>query len=154
MTITRELCDIIAATNYDSLGEECVRRVKQAIADGVAVAAAGSLEEPVKMLAAHVKSLGGKPQATLWGYGFKTSPVQAAYVNGVATHVLDFEPKRLSHALGLAASRAGALLANIGSMTKSTHCGYAGASGLDAALLAARGFTANSAIFEAPRVRK
>jgi aconitate decarboxylase len=36
-------------------------------------------------------------------------------------------------------------------MTKSTHCGYAGASGLDAALLASRGFTANPGIFEAPR---
>src|SRR6185295_5530324 len=49
----------------------------------------------------------------------------------------------------IAGSRVGALLANIGSMTKSTHCGQAGASGLDAALLARRGFTANMDIFEA-----
>ncbi len=232
MTITRELCDIIAATRFESLGEECVRRVRQAIADGIAVAAAGSSQEPVGLLAEHVKSLGGKPQATVWGHRFKTSVVHAAYANGVAIHVLDFEPMWLppthsvsptvpvalalaeaqglngrevltavakgmeiqgriqfaanqfrpdalrfhppgivgvlgaavtaghllgldrdgvAHALGIAASRAGSLLANIGSMTKSTHCGYAAASGLDAALLAARGFTANPAIFEAPR---
>ena len=43
----------------------------------------------------------------------------------------------------------GTLLANIGSMTKSTHCGNAGAAGLDAALLARRGFTANRDVFEA-----
>ena len=43
----------------------------------------------------------------------------------------------------------GTILANIGSMTKSTHCGNAGASGLDAALLARRGFTANKDVFEA-----
>ncbi len=232
MTITRELCEIIVATRFESLGAECVHRAKQAIKDGVAVAAAGSVEEPVKLLAAHLKSLGGNPRATAWGHGFKTSPVHAAYLNGVATHVLDFEPMwlppthsvsptvpvafalaeaqglggreivtavakgmeiqgriqfaanqfepealrfhppgsvgilgaavtaahlieldsdGLAHALGLAASRAGSLLANIGSMTKSTHCGYAAASGLDAALLASRGFTANPAVFEAPR---
>ncbi|OGA11020.1 MAG: hypothetical protein A2W68_11065 [Betaproteobacteria bacterium RIFCSPLOWO2_02_64_14] len=232
MSVTRDLCEIIAATRFESLGGQCVRRVKQAVADGIAVAAAGSLQEPVILLAQHVQSLGGEPRATVWGHGFKTSPVQAAYVNGVATHVLDFEPMalppthsvsptvpvalalaeaeglngrevvtavakgleiqarillaaneykpealrfhppgtagvmgaavtaghllgldrdRLTHALGIAGSRAGTLLANIGSMTKATHCGYAAASGLDAALLAARGFTAHQDIFDAPR---
>jgi aconitate decarboxylase len=34
-------------------------------------------------------------------------------------------------------------------MTKATHCGWAGAAGLDAALLAQRGFTGNTEIFEA-----
>lgn len=230
--LTQELCEIIAATRFETLGAECVQRVKQAIKDGVAVAMAGSRERPVELLAAHLKSLGGKPQSTVWGAGYKTSPVHAAYVNGAATHVLDFEPMwlppthavspvvpaalalaeahgldgravvtavakgmeiqgrvqlaanqfkpeklrfhppgiagvlgaavtaahlleldsgKLAHALGIAASRAGALLANIGSMTKSTHCGYAAASGVDAALLASRGFTAHPAVFEAPR---
>jgi aconitate decarboxylase len=36
-------------------------------------------------------------------------------------------------------------------MTKCTHCGQAAASGLDAALLAKRGFTANPDILEAPK---
>lgn len=232
MTLTRQLCEVITAAGFESLGDECVRRVKQAIADGLAVAAAGSLQDPVEIAAAHVKSLGGQPQATVWGHGFRTSTVQAAFVNGVATHVLDFEPmwlppthavsptvpvafalaeaealdgrevvaavakgmeiqsrlqfaanqykpaalrfhppgivgvmgaavtaghllgldsERLGYALGIAGSRAGALLANVGSMTKSTHCGQAAAAGLDAALLAARGFTANADILDAPR---
>ena len=232
MGVTGELCSVIAATTFDTLGADCVRRVKQAIKDGIAVAIAGAGELPVKLLAAHVRAQGGASQASVWGHGFRTSTVHAAYVNGVATHVLDFEPmwlppthavsptlpvalalaeyhghpgleviaavakgmeiqgriqfagdqfeperlrfhppgvagvmgaavaaahllgldtSRLAHTLGIAASRAGALLANIGSMTKATHCGYAAASGLDAALLASRGFTANAAIFEAPR---
>lgn len=232
MTLTRDLCDIIAKTNFVSLGAECVYRVKQAIADGLAVAAAGTRQEPARIAADHVRSLGGRRQATVWGRGFKTSTVQAAFVNGVATHVLDFEPmwlppthsvsptvpvafalaealgaggrevlaavakgmeiqgrlqfaanqykpgslsfhppgivgvmgaavtaghmlqldrNRLVYALGIAGSRAGALLANIGSMTKSTHCGQAAAAGLDAALLAERGFTASVDILDAPR---
>lgn len=232
MGVTEELCRQITATRAETLGPDCVRATRRAIMDGIAVAAAGSMEPPVRLLAAHVKAQGGARQATVWGYGFRTTSVQAAYVNGVATHVLDFEPMwlppthavsptlpvaialaevqrkdgrdvlaavakgmeiqgriqfaanqfeperlrfhppgtagvmgaavtaahllgldelQLAHALGIAASRAGSLLANIGSMTKATHCGYAAASGLDAALLASRGFTASTSIFEAPR---
>jgi len=232
MTLTRELCERIVATRYKTLSAKCIDRTRQAIKDGIAVALAGSHEEPVRLLAAHFQSLGGRPQATVWGGKFKTSVVQAACVNGAATHVLDFEPMwmppthsvsptvpvafalaeamkvngreiiaavakgmelqgriqfagnqyepaalrfhppgivgvlgaavtaghllkldamRMAHALGIAASRAGTLLANVGSMTKCVHCGNAAAAGLDAALLASRGFTANPDVLEAPR---
>jgi len=228
--LTQDICEIIHATTYESLGNDCIHRVKQAIKDGVAVALAGSREEPVTILTEHLLSLGGLPQASIWGSGSKVSVVQAAYVNSVATHVQDFEPMwsppthavsptvpvafalaemhalsgkqlitavakgleiqgrlqyagnqyvpeelkfhppgyagvigsavvasellqldvpEMRNAIGLAASRAGALLANVGSMTKATHCGNAAASGLDAALLAKRGFTANPDVFEA-----
>jgi aconitate decarboxylase len=53
-------------------------------------------------------------------------------------------------AIGLAASRAGTVSANTGTMTKSTHCGNAGRMGLEAALLAEKGFTANPDVFEHP----
>ena len=46
-------------------------------------------------------------------------------------------------ALGIAASRAGGLMANVGSMTKALHCGDAAFHGLEAALLARDGFTAD-----------
>jgi aconitate decarboxylase len=75
-----------------------------------------------------------------------TGPLGAAVAAG---HVLKLNPDRLAHAIGIAASRAGGLMANAGTMTKSTHCGHAAALGLEAALLAARGFTANVAVFEA-----
>ena len=69
----------------------------------------------------------------------------------VASALLGLDVEGLQHALGIAASRAGSLLANVGSMTKCTHCGNAAASGLDAALLAKRGFTANPDVLEAPK---
>jgi aconitate decarboxylase len=67
----------------------------------------------------------------------------------VASELLQLDVPKMRNAIGLAASRAGALLANVGSMTKATHCGNAAASGLDAALLANRGFTANPDVLEA-----
>jgi 2-methylcitrate dehydratase PrpD len=228
--LTQQICEIITGTGYEDLGEACIARVRRLIQDGLAVAVAGADQEPVKIAAAHVTEYGARPRATVWGHGFRTSPYHAALVNGMATHVLDFEPMwsppthsvsstvpvafalaeangyagkqiitavakgleiqgrmqyagdqyvpeelflhppgvsgvigaavtaghllnldtaRLRHAMGIAGSRVGALLANIGSMTKAAHCGQAGASGLDAALLARRGFTANMDIFEA-----
>jgi aconitate decarboxylase len=66
-----------------------------------------------------------------------------------AGHILKLDPGQLANAIGIAASRAGSLLANAGTMTKSTHCGHAAALGLESALLAARGFTANVDVFEA-----
>jgi aconitate decarboxylase len=67
-----------------------------------------------------------------------------------ASHLLNLGLDQLRNAVGIAASRAGALLANVGTMTKCTHCGNAAAAGLDAALLSLRGLTANPDIIEAP----
>jgi aconitate decarboxylase len=66
-----------------------------------------------------------------------------------AAHLLKLDQPQLQNALGIAASRAGGVMANVGTMTKATHCGWAGSAGLDAALLAKRGFTGNTEIFEA-----
>jgi 2-methylcitrate dehydratase PrpD len=74
-------------------------------------------------------------------------PIGAAVA---AAHLLRLDAQRLAHAIGIASSRCGSLTSNTGTMTKSTHCGYAAALGLESALLAARGFTGNTAAFDAP----
>jgi aconitate decarboxylase len=68
-----------------------------------------------------------------------------------AGHVLGLDASQLAYALGMSASRAGSVLANAGTMTKSTHCGQAAMLGMEAAMLAARGFTATAEAFEAPQ---
>jgi aconitate decarboxylase len=230
VTITPQLCERIAATNYETLGVPAIEAARRLVLDGLAIAIAGTNEEAIQILAAHHKEQGGAAQATAIGNGFHLNTVAAAALNGAAMHVLDFEPMwspanhalsttlagvlalaeargatgrdiltalvkgvemqgwirqasgqfeasttrfhppgavgplgaavaaghllglppdQLANAIGIAASRAGSLLANAGTMTKSTHCGHAAALGLESALLAARGFTANSAVFEA-----
>lgn len=230
MGITQQICEIMNGIRYEDLGADCISRVKRAIKDGLAVAVAGADQQPIRIMAAHLRDFGAHAQSSVWGHGFKTSPVYAALINGMSTHVLDFEPMwsppthsvsptvpvafalaeahgytgkqivtavakgleiqgrmqyagdqyvpealpfhppgvsgcigaavtaghllrldtgKLRHAIGIAGSRAGSILANVGSMTKSTHCGNAGAQGMDAALLAKRGFTGNPDVFEA-----
>ena len=53
-------------------------------------------------------------------------------------------------ALGIAASLAGGLRQNFGTMTKPLHAGQAAANGIQAALLAQAGFTADVSIIETP----
>ena len=232
MGVTEQLASIICAADFAALPRNAVERTLQAIADGVAVAIAGCDQAPVKLMAKHVRNLGGKRVSSVWGLGFRSSPVQAAYVNGMAVHVLDFEPMwsppthsvsptvpvafalaeargghgrdiiaavakgmeiqsrlllaadqyeperlrfhppgvagvigatvtaahmlgldplQLRHALGIAASRCGTILANVGTMTKAAHCGGAAAAGLEAALLANLGFSANPDVIEAAK---
>lgn len=65
--------------------------------------------------------------------------------------LLGLDPATLTHAIGIAASRACGVQANIGSMTKALHCGQAAASGLEAARMAAAGFTADADALGDPR---
>jgi 2-methylcitrate dehydratase PrpD len=233
MGVTEALCRKVTATGFADLSDAAISAGRRLVLDGVAVAVAGSKqEESPGVLAGHLQEMGGNPVASAIGFGFRTSPVSAAYINGVSMHVLDFEPMwqpanhqvsttlpavlalaeargfsgrealtalikgiemqgwirqasrqfearrarfhppgqvgpmgaataaahllglddmQLRNTLGIAASRTGSLLANAGTMTKSANCGVAVSAGLDAAMLAARGFTGNPDIFEAPQ---
>ena len=221
-SLTAQFAQRICATTLDSLSADDIAIAKRLIADGIAVAVAGSAEHAPQMFAEHVREQGGVAQYPVWGFGFRSTPQLAAYANAVSMHVLDFEPMsnpsthaisptvpvafalavrdgldgralltacakgfeaqgrllaavdhrresskfhapgvvgpfgsatvaahllgldagQLTHALAIAASRSGALRANIGHGVKCTHCGNAAAAGLDAALLAQRGLTA------------
>ncbi|MDA8261327.1 MAG: MmgE/PrpD family protein [Actinomycetota bacterium] len=65
--------------------------------------------------------------------------------------LLGLDETRFRMALGIAASMSSGLRENFGTMTKPLHSGRAGQSGVTAALLAERGFTASEEILEAPR---
>jgi aconitate decarboxylase len=75
-------------------------------------------------------------------------PIGAAVA---ASHLLELDATTLANAIGIATSRCGGLTSNTGSMTKSTHCGYAASLGLESALLAASGFTGDEEAFDGPR---
>ena len=67
-----------------------------------------------------------------------------------AAKLLGLSGDKLHWALALAASQAGGLQQNFGTMGKPFHAGKAASNGVLAALLAAKGFTGDRAILEAP----
>lgn len=67
-----------------------------------------------------------------------------------AARLLNLDVRRVRMALGIAASLAGGLRQNFGTMTKPLHAGQAAANGIQGALLAQAGLTADESIIEAP----
>lgn len=84
--------------------------------------------------------------------GFHSTPVFGSLGAAVAcASLLKLDSARLKAALGVAASAAGGIHRQQGSMVKPFHAGNAARNGAEAALLAQAGFTADAAIIEAPR---
>jgi 2-methylcitrate dehydratase PrpD len=230
MDATRQLAQFIANMRYDNIPRPVLDACRTIILDGIAnVLAGATLPEP-EYIRRYVDRLGGRPECTVVGSPNRTNAPLAAFANGAAMHVLDYEPQgipsthgtstllpgilalaevhglsgravitafavgweiqqriataaqkaesrpfhppgiygppscaaacanlmRLNEhqtrmALGIGASRTGALFANNGTMTKSSHPGNAGRMGVEAVMLAGDGFTANDAIFETGR---
>ncbi len=82
----------VSPVKYSDLNADTVAMVKRLIADGVAVAIAGSAEEPPRILSDYVAHQSGAARATVWGFGFKSTAAMATLVNASSMHVLDFEP--------------------------------------------------------------
>jgi 2-methylcitrate dehydratase PrpD len=84
--------------------------------------------------------------------GFHTTPVFGGIGASVAAASLaGLDGEKLKAALGIAASGAGGIHRQQGSMVKPFHAGNAARNGVEAVLLAQQGFTADAAIIEAPR---
>jgi len=231
MNATEQIARFIANTSYEDIPRPVLDATRTIILDGIANILAGSRQPVLEHIRRYVERMGGRPDCTVVGASFRTNPPLAAFANGAAMHVLDYEPQgipsthgtstllpgilalaevngasgrdvmaafavgwevqqriamaarksqesrpfhppgiygppacasgcakllgfpeeKVRMALGIAASRTGGLYANNGTMTKSTHPGNSGRMGVEAALLAADGFTANDSIFETPR---
>ncbi len=76
-----------------------------------------------------------------------TSTIGVLGTAGAAAKLMGLSQKEVRMALGIAASTAGGLRKNFGTMTKALHCGLSVQSGIMAALLAADGFTAADDVF-------
>ena len=227
---TAQIARFIASTRYEDIPRPVIDATRTIILDGVANVVAGSEQPVLEHVRRYVERLGGRAECTVVGASFRTNPLLAAFANGAAMHVLDYEPqgipsthgtstllpgilalaevhaasgrailtafavgweiqqriamaarnaesrpfhppgiygppacasgcsnllgldeRRTRMALGIAASRTGGLFANNGTMTKSTHPGNSGRMGVEAALLAADGFSAHDSIFETGR---
>lgn len=79
-----------------------------------------------------------------------TNTVGSLAATAAAARLLKLDVQQTRMAFGIAASMAGGLRQNFGTMTKPLHAGISAANGVMAASLAQRGFTADKNIIEAP----
>jgi 2-methylcitrate dehydratase PrpD len=227
LDITRQSANFVAGLKPSDLPSGCIEAARIGIVDCIGVMIAGATEQPVRIVSSMVSASTQNDAAPEIPGGRNLDAPDAALVNGVAAHVLDYddvalaghpstvlvpailaegwtldcsgedaiaayvagyelwaqmvalEPGRLhdrgfhptavlgtlataaacarlrgldvdktSHAIAIAASLASGLVANFGTMTKSLHAGRTAQSGVLAARLAAKGFTASSDVLE------
>lgn len=92
MGLTADLCEKIVRVTDASIPDDAYSRADQVALDALSVALAGTTQDAPKIIADYVRDQKAAPQATVLGFGFKTTPFYAAYLNGASMHVLDFEP--------------------------------------------------------------
>lgn len=90
MEVAPELAARIAKISYESLPPEAVANAKTAIIDTIGVVLAGSTEDAPKL----VSKLPGMTEpgtSSLLGFGTRTNCLNAALINGVSAHAMDFD---------------------------------------------------------------
>jgi aconitate decarboxylase len=248
--VTRQVVESAYSIHFATIAEPIQSKVRNLIVDGMGVMIEGLDHPNVAIVVNHLREVGGRSTSYLPGHNYATSVPDAAFVHGIAIHVMDFEPmfdppthvvspvlgalvalmmcdgesscaKRDPHgelflkaftagielqadlrtaaliadndarvhenyfpfqkqgfhppgtvgvmgaalaasiwlglsvdeacmALGMAASRAGGIAGNIGTMTKAAHSGNSARAGVECAMLAKKGFTASASTFEEP----
>lgn len=79
-----------------------------------------------------------------------TSTLGTIGAAAAASRILGLDRDRVRMALGIAASMSGGIRLNFGTMTKPLHVGQAARNGIQAAVLAQKGFTGTADVFGAP----
>jgi len=231
MDITRELAGFVVKSRLADIPAAARREAKRSVVNWMGCAIGGSHHEAVTVALAALGPFSGPPQATILGRRERLDILHAALVNGISTHVLDFDDTHLrtlvhpsvpvassllalaeykpftgsdflhafilgvevecrianaiyqghnvnwyitgtagvfgaaaaiGHVLGLdeqkmrwafgiAGTQAAGLREMAGTMCKSFVHGRAAQNGMQAALLAAQGFTSSERVIEAPR---
>src|SRR5688500_5237812 len=89
MTIARELAHRICKTTFDALSAGAVRYAKIGLLDTLGVGVAGCSEDAA-IIARRSTDCAAGP-ALVWGTRERTVPLEAAFLNGIAANVLDFD---------------------------------------------------------------
>jgi 2-methylcitrate dehydratase PrpD len=96
MTLSDQLADFVVSTSYESLPPDVVACARHLILDTLAVAWAGTGSQGSGDMHAMVTEEGGRPDASLWGFGGRAPAAGAAFLNGVTAAALDYDSLHLS----------------------------------------------------------
>ncbi len=87
---TQRLAEFAAATSYDDVPTPVIEQAKLAILDWFGSMLAGALEPPARIAREVTALLGASNDAALFPRG-RASAAGAAFANGVASHILEFD---------------------------------------------------------------
>ena len=86
-----KIANFIVETDYGHIPEEAIGIAKNAVLDWLGVTVAGKAESAAKIMTEYVRQIGAAGEAGVICGGLRTSADLAACVNGIASHVLDYD---------------------------------------------------------------
>jgi 2-methylcitrate dehydratase PrpD len=110
--ITSVLCHYIVQAKARDLPEPVKCEVRRTVLNYIGVAVGGSRHETVERAVAALAPFAGKPQASLLGRRERLDILHAALINGISSHIFDFDDthlKTIIHPAGPVVSAALAL---------------------------------------------
>ncbi|MDV7213531.1 MmgE/PrpD family protein, partial [Azotobacter beijerinckii] len=93
---TAALAQLGQALRYAELPEDVRTIARHSLLDWLSVLLAGWSDPAVQILVAQATERGARPRATLLGSAERLDLVDAALINGTASHVLDFDDAHLA----------------------------------------------------------
>ena len=94
---TETLARYIVEADYDDLPMGVVEKAKQCILDSLACSLGGVRTQTGGIILDLMKHLGGKPEATIFGWAEKTSCVHASFANASIVNILDYDDTYSGH---------------------------------------------------------
>jgi 2-methylcitrate dehydratase PrpD len=89
--LTQRLAEFIVDTRPADIPRDVMDASRDALIDTLGVALVGGLDEVGEIALKYVRDLGARSEATIWGTPVTTSMAEAAFVNGIFGHALDFD---------------------------------------------------------------
>jgi len=91
-TVRHAIADFIVRTGYSNIPAPMIQKAKECLLDIIGVALYGSRFEASQIAWAMIENIGSADgKATILGIGKKVPPSFAAFVNGVMSHIADFD---------------------------------------------------------------
>ena len=88
--ISYDLANWAANLTYEKLSPESIEAAKLFLYDSLGCALGGSKQHDVEITLDHFKDMGGASTCTVFGSGFKTDPVTAAFLNALCIRAMDY----------------------------------------------------------------
>lgn len=104
--VTRILADYVVGARYDDLPEPVRKEGRRTLLNWVGVAIGGSRHQTVDVAVGALAPFSGPAQAALLGRRERFDVMNAAFINGVASHIFDYDDthlKTIIHPAGLVA---------------------------------------------------
>ena len=109
--VTRALARYLVTATYDDLPADVRKQGVRTLLNWVGVAIGGSRHETVEIAVSALSPFSGPPQASLLGRHERFDIMNAAFINGVSSHIFDFDDTHLKTIIHPAGPVVSAILA-------------------------------------------